>query len=377
MPPSRETFLAVAREAYAENPRQIIDSYILINSTPTVKFYVNNSTQELIIGVRGTKLSSHEDILADAAIAVGALQYTTRFKRDLSSVEHVKSQVPTFTIYAAGHSLGGAIIDLFIRLGLVKSAVTYNPAVQLFNQPSSNTRVYNRSDVLYNLGQPFLSSSPDVRTDKYEGYKYFGAIPGIAGSLMAHGTSALPVGGSQTGVSDDDNGESGNPMEYALSEDDIRKLCGDIPILRYPDMIGMETPDDLFKGHKAVALLFLTEGQNEGHWIAVLDHPDCYEVFDSFGTAIDGNRRWLSKAHLIEFNQTAPLLSTLLGKGSKPVIHNTVKLQNDHVDTCGRWIIARILNASTPLHQFVKEMKDDTGTPDQSVTRYIHSLLKK
>ena len=41
----------------------------------------------------------------------------------------------------------------------------------------------------------------------------------------------------------------------------------------------------MFKGKKAVALLFLTESKDMGHWIAVLDHPTNYEVFDSFGVS--------------------------------------------------------------------------------------------
>jgi hypothetical protein len=138
----------------------------------------------------------------------------------------------------------------------------------------------------------------------------------------------------------------------------------------------MDTPDDLFKGKPAAALLFLTESQDDGHWIAVLDRPDHYEVFDSFGTAIDGDRRWLSKEEKLEFGETAPLLSILLSHGSKPITHNTIKLQDDKSDTCGRWVCARILNASMPLEEFVHMMKG-SGKPDDTVTRMTHSMLGK
>jgi hypothetical protein len=70
---------------------------------------------------------------------------------------------------------------------------------------------------------------------------------------------------------------------YALSEDDIRKVVGDIPIYRYPALDNMKSPDEMFKGHKAAVLLFLTDDKDTGHWLTVLDHPDHYEVFDSFG----------------------------------------------------------------------------------------------
>ena len=157
-----------------------------------------------------------------------------------------------------------------------------------------------------------------------------------------------------------------------MSEDDIRKALGDIPIYRYPEIRSMQTPDDLFKGHRAAVLLFLTENETTGHWIAVLDHPDSYEVFDSFGTAIDGDRAWLSKSEMLEFDECCPLLGNLLKTGSKRIIHNTTKLQDDSTDTCGFWVVARILDADTPLREFVRKytMKG-AGSPDQQVVATI------
>ncbi len=162
---------------------------------------------------------------------------------------------------------------------------------------------------------------------------------------------------------------------HAFSESDIRKAVGRIPIHRYPDLKSMNTPNDLFKNHNAAALLFLTESQNEGHWLAVLDHGDHYEVFDSFGTAIDGDRKWLDKKELLEFDESAPLLSALLAKGDKPVAHNTTKLQSDDADTCGRWIVWRILNANTPLPKFVSKMKGSGKSPDDLVTKLTYDAV--
>jgi len=183
--------------------------------------------------------------------------------------------------------------------------------------------------------------------------------------------------GQIAGAGKPDTSPASSPAEYALSEDDIRKLCGQIPVLRYPELASMATPDDLFKGKKAAVLLFLTEGDSVGHWLAVLDRPDHYEVFDSFGVAVDGERRWLDKSKLVEFNESAPLLTELLARGNKPVVHNTTKLQNDDADTCGRWVAARILHANEPLHTFVSLMKGGRGTPDETVTAYTYGLLRK
>jgi hypothetical protein len=94
-------------------------------------------------------------------------------------------------------------------------------------------------------------------------------------------------------------------------------------------------------------------------------------------TPIDGNRTWLTKPQLEKFDQTEPLLKELLAKGNKPVIHNTVKLQKDDAATCGRYAVARILNQDMPLKEFVAEIKEGSGTPDQNVTAYTYNFLKK
>jgi len=168
----------------------------------------------------------------------------------------------------------------------------------------------------------------------------------------------------------------GGKAHHVFSDADIRKALGPIPIHRYPDLKSMASPDDLFKKHNAAVLLFLTESESDGHWLAVLDHGDHYEVFDSFGTAIDGDRKWLDKKELLEFDESAPLLSNLLAKGNKPVNHNTTKLQRDDADTCGRWVVWRILNANIPLHKFVELMKGSgKKTPDDLVTELTYDTV--
>jgi hypothetical protein len=139
----------------------------------------------------------------------------------------------------------------------------------------------------------------------------------------------------------------------------------------------MQDLSDLFKGSPAAVLLFLTESENVGHWICVLDKPDHVEVFDSFGTAIDGDRKWLDKKELLEFGQCAPLLSDLIKKSNKPAIHNTTKLQNDDSDTCGRWVCLRILESQLPLQAFVSKVKKSGMTPDDYVTKAIYDIIGK
>lgn len=167
--------------------------------------------------------------------------------------------------------------------------------------------------------------------------------------------------------------------DYAYSDLDIHRALGEkIPIHRYPELMKMSSPDALFRNHNAAVLLFLTEGRDNGHWIAVIDHGSHYEVFDSFGTEIDGDRAWLDKQKLLEFNETLPLLSNLLARGNKPAEHNSTKLQSDDANTCGRWVVWRIRNSNKPLKTFVAEMKGSgTKTPDELVVERTYGILNK
>jgi RimJ/RimL family protein N-acetyltransferase len=189
-------------------------------------------------------------------------------------------------------------------------------------------------------------------------------------------------GGGGGGAKMTGEGYSGGALktaeDYAYSDLDIHRALGSkIPIHRYPDLMRMSSPDALFKNHNAAVLLFLTEGKDNGHWIGVIDHGSHYEVFDSFGTEIDGDRAWLNKEKLLEFNETLPLLSNLLAKGNKPTTHNSTKLQSDDANTCGRWVVWRIRNSNKPLKTFVAEMNGSGKTPDQRVIECTYGILNK
>jgi hypothetical protein len=85
----------------------------------------------------------------------------------------------------------------------------------------------------------------------------------------------------------------------------------------------------------------------------------------------------LTKDELAKFNELTPILKDLLAKGSKPVVHNTTKLQNDKSAVCGRYAAARVMNADMPMEEFVAHLKSGSGTPDQKVTAYTYQFLHK
>ena len=268
MPEGNSIFKRAADEAYKSNPSRNLDGYELFASSPTLKFWKKGN--EVIVGIRGTVLTDFQDIKADASIAAGRLEWSNRFKKDLAYMMSIRSQYPGEIFYGAGHSLGGAILDLFISKNLIRSGKSINAATQLGKDESKNERIYNSGDALYALSKPFLKDAPVVEEKEKS---LLAKVSPLYNLYEQHGISgAGKVGDGST--------------QYALTEDDIRKLVGNVPIYRYPDLLKFKTPEEMFKGQKAAVLLFLTDNRNSGHWLVVLNQPGNYEVFDSFGVSM-------------------------------------------------------------------------------------------
>jgi len=169
--------------------------------------------------------------------------------------------------------------------------------------------------------------------------------------------------------------------EYALGDDDLRTLLGsNVKIITYPEL-GKESLQSLLGPGGHTILLFLTESATHGHWLTVLgqDGGKKIEVFDSFGTPVDGDRVWLDQNKLSSLHETLPLLGNVLDAARQQgieVVHNTTKLQGDHADTCGRHVVVRLLNKALPIDQYVKALKGQ-GNPDQVVTKITYDILGK
>lgn len=161
--PSNDIIQQIAKQSYKiDNPQQKIEDWDLVSFSPTLKFYKKGN--EVVVGIRGTKDS--RDASADLTIAYNGLADTDRFKDDLKVLEQFQKQYPDVEYYGAAHSLGGAILDQFLEMGLIKSGVSYNPAIQpknFTNKNIDNHRIFQEGDPLYALAYPFLKVTPEVR----------------------------------------------------------------------------------------------------------------------------------------------------------------------------------------------------------------------
>ena len=167
--PARSVLYEIAKAAYADPPPEKIDTFTLVQATPTLKFYEHGDT--MIVGIRGTIGSLvGEDWRANYSIGLNNLENSQRFKKDLQTIQQFQLKYPqsTYDYYGVGHSLGGAILDLFISKGFIKNGVSYNPAVQPRDWQGDipNERIYDENDPLYRTMGKNVKSKVEVRRAK-------------------------------------------------------------------------------------------------------------------------------------------------------------------------------------------------------------------
>jgi hypothetical protein len=164
MPISSKLAVKMEHNAYDKSPASVEDWTLLKPYTIGVKPFMKGNI--IILAIRGTK--DTRDITADIRIANGSLNQSARYFEDKNFIINLQKQYPQneYEYYGIGHSLGGAIIDLLLNDGLIKEAITYNPAVEYkFYKNTKNYRIYNESDPLYNLMGRFTTNH-EVRKNK-------------------------------------------------------------------------------------------------------------------------------------------------------------------------------------------------------------------
>jgi len=199
MPIPMSDMQLMAKAAYPGNTRRNIGEFTLFRTTPTLKFYHNEKT--IVVSVRGT--ADARDVAADGLLIIGKLNESERYKTDLNELLEVQKEYPPnqFNYIAVGHSLGGAIIDRFLRAGLIRNALSYNPAPEpqeLKGNPL-HRRVYHADDPIYQTVGQFIPGVEVRRGDKsfWQSVVKFGlpfGIGTIANAVIKHGIGAFQGG---------------------------------------------------------------------------------------------------------------------------------------------------------------------------------------
>lgn len=187
----------IAQAAYATTAPAQIGSYRLVKDTPTMKFY--RSGNQVIIGVRGT--SDARDVASWSLVATSSIRSGARFHADAEVLKDFKNDnaLEDLQYYAVGHSLGGAIIDVFLRNGDIIAAISFNPAIQLNDLRANlhNKRIYHKDDPLYML-MGRLASGGTVVGGKTQWWEklvstvpYFNKLYAVYSKLQAHKLSSF------------------------------------------------------------------------------------------------------------------------------------------------------------------------------------------
>ena len=168
--PDKNTLHQMAEASYSASPPRVLNGYDLVESTPTLKFYRKNGGVVIVVAIRGTNPTDAEDVKADGLIALNRLGDSHRFQKDLRTMGEFMNKYPPsrgYLYYGVGHSLGGAILDMFLKNGMIKQGISYNPAVQPMDIRASlpNLRIYEEGDPLYALMGRF-TTAPEVRKTK-------------------------------------------------------------------------------------------------------------------------------------------------------------------------------------------------------------------
>lgn len=187
--PTRDEYFDLVMESYNPSAAKEVSGWNLVAESPTIKIY--NKDSDMVVSIRGTQ--DAEDVKADALIAVNSLQTSSRFKKDLAFLDSfIKSNPATY--YGVGHSLGGAILDLFLRNGMIKEGQSYNPAVQPrdFRATLPNSRIFTEGDPLYALVKTFLYQKPEVLKEKSSIFRKLARLTSIGATneyLKSHSLS--------------------------------------------------------------------------------------------------------------------------------------------------------------------------------------------
>jgi len=162
--PPKETAFSMTKASYQDYAPRLIDGWQLKQGTPTLKIY--NKGNDMVVSARGTRPSDPNDLKADALIPVSQLGLSERMKGDIDTLKKFQIRFPPtkYSYSGVGHSLGGAVIDEFIKQGLVKDGRTYNPAVTTMDwgRAIPNHRVYMDADPLYQM-MGSHTKNPEVR----------------------------------------------------------------------------------------------------------------------------------------------------------------------------------------------------------------------
>jgi DNA adenine methylase len=199
---SVEQMSSFAKSAYSGVTQRSMFGYTLVKGTPTLKFYRRGN--HIIVAVRGTQ--DKKDVDTWIPSIQGKLKDTPRFREDERELDAFQSNFPMgeYRYTGVGHSLAGAIIDIFLRDGKLNNGISFNPMVEPQERGGGTThrRIYNRNDALWKMfgsktkgAESFLPSTPVWKA--WALYKTPLGLRQILATYDAHTMKTMTGGGEE------------------------------------------------------------------------------------------------------------------------------------------------------------------------------------
>jgi hypothetical protein len=122
-------------------------------------------------------------------------------------------------------------------------------------------------------------------------------------------------------------------MNVMLTADDIKKIAGNVRIVRFDELNRIESI--LPKSRDCCIIFYSTESRNVGHWVALTRSRDEYTFFDSYGNTEEEDYGYIPRS--LKDDIEGDTLKAML-KGHK-VVQNRIDFQSwkEGISTCGRW----------------------------------------
>lgn len=164
-----------------------------------------------------------------------------------------------------------------------------------------------------------------------------------------------------------------NKINYSLSNFDIeKKLNNKVKIITHSEIKNYKNIDDLLQPYDKVVILY-KNSKNYGHWTCLFRNDEGINFFDSYGGKIDGIKKFIPLNLNKELNQDHKNLIKLLIKSNENIHYNNHQLQklDPNINTCGRWVVFRLLNTYLTHDEFNELFKNRNKTSDELITLLV------
>jgi len=172
-------------------------------------------------------------------------------------------------------------------------------------------------------------------------------------------------------------------LNYSLSDSDLRHICGnDVKIIEYKDLDRYNDMYELLPNDKDHVIILVESKPNSGHWTCILRSGKSFQLFDSYGSKIQDELNFISRAMNHILGQSKGELDKLIDSvyDDDEVIYNKDRLQSESPDvaTCGRWtaFVISMFKMGYDLPQILEiienQIKETGLAPDILVCKWVN-----